>query len=93
MKIDRADEEFDGFPTKYLDIKQYVRMGADGLPQLIRVEPLTNDDGVLLIQNVTVYVDEGPGLIMDRWTASAMVSASSYIPLEKYLNYKHLILH
>ena len=90
------DDIFDGeqmeFPKKFMDTKSFVRMGADGLPQIIRVEPLIRDHQ-LVPQNVVLTIDEAVPQVMGRWEAAQMLHASQCVPLENYLSWKHLIRH
>lgn len=79
--------------AKYRDTHLWVRMGADGLPQIIRVEPVLTDEGDLIPQSVVLTIDEAPPQIMDRWTADRMLSTANCVPLERMLHWKHKIKH
>jgi hypothetical protein len=67
-------------PIKLADSRLFVRINEDGKPQLIRIEPLFNDDGILIPVSVLVHVDNDPAVMMDRNTAEML--ATSYTPLE-----------
>ena len=92
-----ADEQYGnmvGMPdTKLADVQMWIRIGANGVPQVIRVEPMVTDDGVLIPQNVVLTVDEAPPQIMDRWAAQQMLSTPNCEPLARMLNWKHRICH
>ena len=89
MKIDEMFS--DTFPVKFRDSHMWVRMREDGVPELIRVEPLQNDRGMIVPHSVMVYVDDSPAVYMDRDVVDCILSSSSCAPLEKMLNYKHKI--
>jgi hypothetical protein len=67
-------------PIKLADTHCYVRVSEEGHPQLIRIEPLFNDDGILIPISVLVYIDNENPVMMDR--AVAEMIAAAYTPLE-----------
>lgn len=96
MKVDDLFEQSMGLiqpPLKWHDVKLWVRLAADGLPQIIRVEPVTDDFGNLIPENVVLTIDEAPPQIMDRGAASMMLSTPNCVPLEQMLQWKHRIRH
>lgn len=96
MEIDNLFDEFGGkFPVKYAETHLWVRHpGPDGkTPQIIRVEPMVSDDGQLILQNVVLFIDEVGPTIMDRNAAEHMLSTPNCVPLEKMLQWKHMIRH
>jgi hypothetical protein len=72
-------------PVKLADTRCFVRINEEGCPQLIRIEPLFNDDGILIPVSVLVHVDNENPVMMDRDTAEMM--AEAYTPLEN-INYR-----
>jgi hypothetical protein len=74
------DYEIGMVSVKLADTKLFVRMTTEGNPQLVRIEPLYNDNGVLIPISVMMYIDEEPGVLMDRVVAEMM--ADAYTPLE-----------
>lgn len=94
MEIDDLfNENGGGFPAKFMDTHMWIRMGANGDPQIIRVEPMVTDDGQLIPQNVVLTIDEGAPQIMDRDAADQMLSTPNCAPLERMLQWKHRIRH
>ena len=79
--------------AKYLDTHYWVRVSASGEPQLIRVDPMVNDNGDLIPQNVVLTIDEGQPQIMDRDAAEAMLNVANCEPLEKMLQWKHNVVN
>jgi hypothetical protein len=93
VEIDEIFGEGSGFPAKYMDTHMWIRRGADGVPQIIRVEPMVTDEGQLIPQNVVLFIDEAGPTIMDRDAADMMLSTPNCVPLEKILQWKHRIRH
>jgi hypothetical protein len=91
----KLEELFVQHPPKDLNSTQYfIRLTASGVPQLIRVEPLFNDDSELIPSHVQVYVDdsEAPQL-MDRAVLHAHTDTSTHFPLNAVLNWKQHLVH
>ena len=80
-------------PAKYLDTHYWVRVSADGTPQLIRVDPMVTDEGDIIPQNVVLTIDEGTPQIMDRDAAEQMLNVANCERLEKMLQWKHNIVN
>jgi hypothetical protein len=93
VEIDEIFGEGNGFPAKFMDTHLWIRLGADGVPQIIRVEPMVTDEGQLIPQNVVLFIDEAGPTIMDRDAADMMLSTPNCVPLEKMLQWKHRIRH
>ncbi len=93
MELDDLFSEYSGFPVKFMDTHLWIRLGADGNPQIIRVEPMVTDEGQLIPQNVVLTIDECPSQIMDRNAVDMMLSTPNCVPLEKMLQWKHRIRH
>jgi hypothetical protein len=78
------------FPRKMLDKKAYVRNDpTTGEPQLIRVEPMITEDGELIPDSVTVQIDNGPQMVMEREAAEAYIESQKCTPLEVFAKHKH----
>jgi hypothetical protein len=89
MEIDDITGGDSEFPRKMLDKKSYVRVDpATGEPQLIRVEPMVNN-GELDIGTVTVTIDDGPMMIMEREAAENYIASQNCSPLEITAQWKH----
>jgi hypothetical protein len=87
------DDEVE-FPRKWLDDKRYIRIDSvTGLPQLVRVEPIMTDQGVLVPFSVMMYIDDAPGQIMDRSSAEVFVESQGCIPLEIVTQHKNYWTH
>lgn len=71
--------DIDRVPAKLADTRCFIRLN-EGNMQLIRVEPLYNDNGIMIPISVWMYVDEEPGVLMDRVVMEMMTMA--YTPLE-----------
>jgi hypothetical protein len=94
VEIDNLFDAYGGgFPAKYMDTHLWIRLGKDGKPQLIRVEPMVTDEGQLIPQNVVLFIDEAPPQIVDRDAAEQMLSTPNCEPLEHMLQWKHKIRH
>jgi len=76
--------EIGKLPAKLADTKYFMRIAEDGNLQFIRIEPLFNDDGILIPVSVVMHVDNDAPFIMDRWVAEMM--AEAYIPLTTWKN-------
>ena len=78
------------FFVKLADTKIYLRQGPDFEPQIIRMEPMIDDDQVLNIDIVQIFVDnqEEP-IILDRESANLLLLNTNSIPIETVLNFKH----
>jgi hypothetical protein len=74
------NHEIGEVPIKLADTRLFVRINEEGKPQLIRIEPLFNDDGILIPVSVLVHVDNENPVMMDRNVAEMM--AAAYTPLE-----------
>jgi hypothetical protein len=77
------------YPVKWQEVKEYVRLDSDGQPQLVRVEPITDENGDLIPYSVAVHFDNREPLILDRQTADAMIISYACVPLEQVAQYKH----
>ena len=89
MDIDELgnDEEF---PQKLLDKKWYVRANPEtGEPELVRVEPMLSESGELLVDTVTVTIDNGPQMVMERDAAQQYIADQKCSPLEVTSHWKH----
>lgn len=93
MATDDLYGDFVGVPVKFWDTHHWVRIGPDGLPQLIRVEPLITDEGQVILQNVVLTVDEQEPQIVDRVAALKMLSTADCEPLESMTQWKHKTQH
>lgn len=93
MSIDGWDD-LDSIPRKWMDKKQYIRINpVDGLPQLIRIEPIINEAGELIPDSVTVHFDDGAMLIMERLAAENYIEAMNCTPLEVAAQGKNYWIH
>lgn len=78
------------FPRKLLDKKAWVRNDpTTGEPQLIRVDPMVTDEGELIPDTVTVTIDNGPQMVMEREAAEAYIAGQKCTPLEEFAKHKH----
>lgn len=78
------------FPRKMLDKKAYVRVDPEtGEPQLLRVEPMISDSGELIIDTVTVIIDNETQMIMHRDAAANYVDSQNCTSLEEFAQWKH----
>ena len=93
MEIDDLFGESTGFPAKWMDTHVWIRIGANGEPQVIRVEPMVTDEGELIPQNIVMFIDEIGPTIMDRCAADRMLSTPNCVPLEFMTQWKHKIRH
>jgi hypothetical protein len=80
--------EFEGLNIK-LESKQYVRLDAAGIPELIRVDPYTTFDGRISLDRVAFYIDEGEAQVMDREYANYLLESTACVPLEITAQWKH----
>jgi hypothetical protein len=73
----------DDLPSiKLLDTKRWVRVDpATGLPQLIRVEPATTEDGTLIPDKVMLYIDNQVS-VQTRGEASRLIRTMNCAPYE-----------
>jgi hypothetical protein len=83
-----------GFPKKWLDKKQYIRVDpVTGKPELIRVEPMVTEAGELIAHSVLVYVDNNSPMAMDREQIEAYLATLNCVPVEDVSQYKHKKIH
>lgn len=69
-----------------------MRMGADGQPQLVRVEPMITADNTFVPDMVRVYVDEQTNpTVFTRHAADIMLTNTDCEPIEEVMRYKHMI--
>lgn len=91
------DDDFDTepeFPQKLLDKKAYVRVNPEtGEPELIRVEPMVNEDGEVLIDTMIITIDDGPEMVMERDAAQQYIEDQKCSPLELTSHWKHRQIH
>jgi hypothetical protein len=81
-------------PKDLASTKHFIRITPRGEPQLIRIEPLFNDDFELIESHALVYIDEcETPEVMERGVISSHVGASSHFPLHDVLNWKHHLVH
>lgn len=74
------DEENDS-DVKLMDSKTYLRMNAkDGLPEVIRIEPVLALDGELIPHAVYLRIDESEPILMDRSMSDVFVM--NFLPLK-----------
>lgn len=89
MEIDDPFGEDLPFPRKLLDKKAYVRLDPEtGIPQLIRIEPVT-EDGEFLPEVVAVTIDNEAVMQMEREAVGAFIEQQNCIPLEEFADWKH----
>ena len=84
--------ESSGIPTKLLESHLFVRLGNDGQPQVLRVEPFFTDQGPNLAY-VVIFEDEGEPSIMTREFADQLLTSTGCVPLEVMTQWKHKIKH
>lgn len=73
-----------------MDVKVYLRVGADGQPQVVRVEPLFLADDTFVSDMVRIYVDEAPQPdILTRHALWHLLQETGCAPIEEVMNYKH----
>lgn len=76
-------------PVKWQDRKVFIRVTDGGDPEVIRIEPLINEEGRLIPQSVAVIIDNGTPMILDRGSADALIQSSYCVSVEKLTNHKH----
>jgi len=85
-------EQDDDIPEKLYQIKTYMRMGPDGMPQLVRMEPMITADNAFIAGMVRVYVDEQQApTIFTREAAYMMLDNTNCVPIEEVMRHKHLM--
>jgi len=78
---------------KILEPKFYIRINANGEPELIRAEPIVNSLGIVDGDNVRVYLDEEGPHELPRSAFGMLLQASSAVSLEEATNWKHRRVH
>lgn len=87
-------DDGDEMPRKLFDRRQYVRVdGASGMPQLVRLEPIMSEDGLLVSENVTILVDDRVEMIMERGAAEEWIRSTGCVPLAEATNHKQNLRH
>jgi hypothetical protein len=82
----------DAISEKFLDIKIFMRIGSDGQPQLIRMEPMVTADNTFIPSMVRVYIDEeSTPTVLTRDAAYLMLENTNCVPIEEAMRYKHLM--
>jgi hypothetical protein len=84
-----GEEEEEEFPAKLLDSKLYIRISDDGEPQLVRVIPVADENGVLDPSLVAVFLDEGEAKVVPRTNLPWLLESTGCVPVEEATNWKH----
>jgi hypothetical protein len=84
--------EDDDVPEKLWEVKTFMRMGSDGQPQIVRVEPMITADNTFVPDMVRVYIDDQQHpTVFTRNAADIMLTNTDCKPLEEVMRYKHLM--
>ena len=79
-------------PEKLFQTKTYLRMGPDGKPQVIRVEPMITANQTFVPGVVRIYVDkQQTPTIFEREAAYIMLKSTNCEPIEEIMRHKHLM--
>jgi hypothetical protein len=77
------------FPIKMIESKSYIRLTEEGEPQLIRVGPAVNDQGLVNLSSASVYLDEGEPYVISKGLVESILSTLGCVPLEAVTHWKH----
>lgn len=86
------EPEEDDIPEKLFEVKTFMRMGSDGKPQIVRMEPMITADDTFVPGMVRIYVDEQQApTIFTRPAAYHMLAHTNCQPIEEVMRHKHLM--